>query len=109
MIELYRLSGCPYCAKVADKLEELGLEYEQHNVMPFPFLRREVKRVSAQSGVPVLADPEHNIPGMAESDEIVAYLERTFGDSVRLSQVFGAMRIQYSRSNGFEYGISSDS
>jgi glutathione S-transferase len=78
MIELYRLSGCPYCAKVEDKLDELGLEYEQHNVMPFRFLCREVKKVSGQSGVPVLVDPEHDISGMAESDDIVDYLERTY-------------------------------
>ena len=79
MIELYRLSGCPYCAKVEDKLDELGLEYEQHDVMPFRFLRQGVKKVSGQSGVPVLVDPEHDISGMAESDEIVDYLERTYG------------------------------
>jgi len=78
VIELYRLSGCPYCAKVESKLDELGLEYEQHNVMPFRFLRREVKKVSGQSGVPVLVDPEHDVTGMAESDDIVDYLERTY-------------------------------
>ncbi|TKX55389.1 glutaredoxin, partial [Halorubrum sp. SP9] len=38
MLELYRLPGCPYCAKVETKLDELGLEYETHNVLPFRFL-----------------------------------------------------------------------
>ena len=78
MIELYRLSGCPHCAKVEAKLDELGLEYEQHAVNPFRFLRREVKEVSGQSGVPVLVDPEHDVSGMAESDDIIDYLERTY-------------------------------
>jgi len=78
MLELYRLPGCPYCAKVEQKLDELGLEYESHNVLPFRFLRFEVKSVSGQSGVPVLVDPEHGIEGMAESDDIVAHLEETY-------------------------------
>lgn len=78
MLELYRLPGCPYCAKVERKLDELSLEYESHNVLPVRFLRFEVKSVSGQSGVPVLVDPDHGIEGMAESDDIVAYLEETY-------------------------------
>ncbi|MCU4718078.1 glutathione S-transferase N-terminal domain-containing protein [Halapricum hydrolyticum] len=78
MLELYRLPGCPYCAKAERKLDELELEYETHNVPPFRFLRSEVKSVSGQSGVPVLVDPEHGIEGMAESDDIVAHLENTY-------------------------------
>jgi glutathione S-transferase len=79
MLELYRLAGCPYCAKVERKLDELELEYEAHNVNPFRFLRSEVKDVSGQSGVPVLVDSAHGVEGMTESDEIVSYLERTYG------------------------------
>ena len=78
MLELYRLPGCPYCAKVENKLDELDLEYEAHNVLPVRFLRFEVKSVSGQSGVPVLIDPEHGIEGLAESDDIVAHLENTY-------------------------------
>ncbi|WP_042661823.1 glutathione S-transferase N-terminal domain-containing protein [Haloferax sp. ATB1] len=78
MLELYRLPGCPYCAKVERKLDELDLEYKTHNVLPFRFLRFKVKSVSGQSGVPVLVDPEHGIKGMAESDDIVAHLENTY-------------------------------
>jgi glutaredoxin len=78
MLELYRLPGCPYCAKVENKLDELDLEYEGHNVLPVRFLRFEVKSVSGQSGVPVLVDPEHGIEGLAESDDIVAYLGNTY-------------------------------
>ena len=78
MLELYRLPGCPYCAKVGRKLEALGLDYEAHSVLPFRFLRFEVKALSGQSGVPVLVDPEHGIEGLAESDDIVAHLENTY-------------------------------
>lgn len=79
MLELYRLPGCPYCEKVERKLDGLDLEYESHTVMPFRFLRFEVKSVSGQSGVPVLVDPEHGIEGLAESDDIVAHLESAYG------------------------------
>ena len=78
MLELYRLPGCPYCAKVERKLDELDLEYETHTVLPFRFLRFEVRSVSGQSGVPVLVDPDHGIEGMAESDDIVAHLDATY-------------------------------
>ena len=78
LLELYRLSGCPYCAKVERTLEKLELDYETHTVLPFRFLRFEVKSVSGQSGVPVLVDPEHGIEGMAESDDIVSHLENNY-------------------------------
>lgn len=79
MLELYRLPGCPYCAKVERKLDALDLEYTTHTVLPIRFLRFEVKSVSGQSGVPVLVDPAHDITGMPESDDIIEYLERTYG------------------------------
>lgn len=78
-LELYELEGCPYCAKVKRKLDGLELEYESHMV-PRPHSERtEVKEVSGQTGVPVLVDTEHGIEGMPESDDIVEYLERTYG------------------------------
>ncbi|SIR64165.1 glutathione S-transferase N-terminal domain-containing protein [Natronorubrum thiooxidans] len=79
MIELYRLRGCPYCRTVEQKLDELELEYKSHNVSLFRFRRSAVKAVSGQSGVPVLVDPEHDVSGMVESEDIVAYLEQTYG------------------------------
>ena len=78
-LELYELEGCPYCAKVIDKLDELDLEYESHMVPRSHDERTEVKAVSGQTGVPVLVDPEHDVEGMPESDDIVAYLEETYG------------------------------
>ena len=79
-LELYELEGCPYCAKVVNKLEELGLEYESHMVSSSHSERTEVEAVSGQTGVPVLVDEEHGVEGMPESDDIVAYLEETYGD-----------------------------
>ena len=78
-IELYELPGCPFCAKVTRKLDELELEYETHEVPRAHGARTEVEEISGQTGVPVLVDPDHGVEGMAESDDIVAYLEETYG------------------------------
>lgn len=78
-IELYELTGCPYCRKVTQKLDELGLDYETHEVPSSHSKRDEVEAISGQTGVPVLVDEEHGVEGMAESSDIIAYLEQTYG------------------------------
>jgi glutathione S-transferase len=76
---LYELEGCPYCAKVTRKLDELGLEYDSVMV-PRPHSERtEVEAISGQTGVPVLVDEANGVEGMPESDDIVDYLEETYG------------------------------
>ncbi|MEF8881656.1 MAG: glutathione S-transferase N-terminal domain-containing protein [Halapricum sp.] len=79
-LELYELPGCPYCAKVTKKLDELGLEYVSHEVPSSHSKRTEVKEISGQTGVPVLVDPDNGIDAMPESSDIVEYLEETYGD-----------------------------
>ncbi|WP_135827421.1 glutathione S-transferase N-terminal domain-containing protein [Halorussus halobius] len=79
-LELYELDGCPYCAKVVDKLNELDLDYESHMVPSSHADRDEVEAVSGQTGVPVLVDPDNDVEGMPESDDIVAYLEEEYGE-----------------------------
>jgi len=76
---LYELEGCPYCAKVKEKLSELGLDYESRMVPRSHGERTEVREVSGQTGVPVLVDEAHGVEGMPESDDIVDYLEETYG------------------------------
>jgi glutathione S-transferase len=78
-LELYELTGCPFCIKVVSKLDELDLDYVSHEVPRSHARRDEVKEISGQTGVPVLVDTEHDVDGMPESDDIVAYLEKTYG------------------------------
>ena len=78
-IELYKLPGCPYCAKVERKLDELDLEYVEHEVPSAHSERTEVEALSGQTGVPVIVDEEHGVDAMNESDDIVDYLEETYG------------------------------
>jgi glutathione S-transferase len=80
-LTLYELSGCPYCAKVTTKLDELDLEYDSIMVPSAHGERTEVEEVSGQTGVPVLVDDDHGVEGMPESDDIVEYLEETYGNA----------------------------
>jgi len=74
---LYRLDGCPFCEKVADRLDELGVEYESVWVEALHSQRNEVKEVSGQRGVPVLIDEEYGVT-MAESDRILEFVEESY-------------------------------
>lgn len=77
-ITLYELDGCPWCEKVVERLQALGLEYESVWVDARHSARDEVKRVSGQRVVPVLVDDETGVT-MAESARIIEYLETTYG------------------------------
>jgi glutaredoxin len=76
MVTLYALDGCPYCETVHDALTEAGVDYETEWVEALHSARDEVKRVSGQRGVPVLVDDDHGVV-MAESENIVTYVDRT--------------------------------
>ena len=76
-ITLYQLDGCPYCEKVADRLDEVGLDYDTEWVEAMHSERNEVKRVSGQRGVPVIVDDETGTT-MAESDRIIEYVDSTY-------------------------------
>ncbi len=80
-LKLYELEGCPFCAKVTAKLDELGLEYDSVMVPRSHSERTDVEEISGQTGVPVLVDEEHGIDAMPESDDIVAYLDETYGNA----------------------------
>ncbi|MFB6301163.1 MAG: glutathione S-transferase N-terminal domain-containing protein [Halobacteriales archaeon] len=73
---LYSLDGCPYCEKVEDALDEHDIDYETRWVEGLHSKRNEVKRVSGQRAVPVLIDEDTGVT-MAESDNIVDYVEKT--------------------------------
>lgn len=77
-IVLYELDGCPFCAKVIDKMNELGLDYDSVMVEGE---RPQVKKVTGgPTGVPVIEDPNTDeFEWMNESDDIVEYLERVYG------------------------------
>ena len=76
-LTLYQLDGCPYCEKVADRLDELDVAYDSVWVEGLHSTRDEVKRVSGQRAVPVLVDEDTGVT-MAESERILEYVDRSF-------------------------------
>jgi glutathione S-transferase len=79
-ITLYRLQACPFCERVVAKLQEYGLAYRSRFVEPMHSERDVVKRESGVRTVPVIVDGNTGVT-MAESANIVEYLDATYGDS----------------------------
>ncbi len=77
MITLFAKTGCPYCAKAIAKLDELGLSFEKRNIAN-DAVAEELVAIGGKRQVPYLIDGEVR---MYESDEIVNYLQATYGKS----------------------------
>jgi glutaredoxin len=76
-ITLYQLDGCPYCEKVADRLDELDVDYDTEWVEALHSERNDVKEVSGQRGVPVIVDDDTGVT-MAESARILEYVDSSY-------------------------------
>lgn len=80
LLELYEFEACPFCRKVREALTMLDLEAM---IYPCPRggkrFRSVLKKKGGKMQVPFLVDPNRKIQ-MYESDDIVTYLYRTYGD-----------------------------
>ncbi|MCD2202807.1 glutathione S-transferase N-terminal domain-containing protein [Halobacterium sp. KA-6] len=82
MLELYQSEGCPHCAKVREKLSELGVSYVTHNPrLPGGAggdVTNEQTYEELQNGgedqIPYLVDTARE-EALYESDDIVDYLD----------------------------------
>lgn len=88
MLELYQSEGCPHCGKVREKLSELGVSYVTHNPrlpggaggdVTNEVTYREMTDLGGQDQIPYLVDTARGVT-MYESDDIVDYLEREYGE-----------------------------
>jgi glutathione S-transferase len=77
-LTLYNMEGSPYCRKVREVLSELDLECIVRNLPKGSPKRAELAQRGGKAQVPYLVDPNTRIETY-ESDEIVAYLEREYG------------------------------
>ncbi|MHB9287515.1 glutaredoxin family protein [Halobacteriales archaeon Cl-PHB] len=77
-ITLYRLQACPFCERVVRLLDDYDLDYRSRFVEPMHSDRNVVQRVAGTRTVPVVVDDNTGVT-MAESANIVDYLERTYG------------------------------
>ena len=76
MLTLYVKTGCPFCHKVLDTGEELGLMFEEKNIADDAVAAELVAR-GGKRQVPYLVDSERNIE-MYESADISEYLRKTY-------------------------------
>ncbi len=77
MLTLYVKTGCPYCAMVLHKLEELNLGFEEKDISDQAVADELVAR-GGKRQVPYLVDSEKEVE-MYESGDIADYLEREYG------------------------------
>lgn len=80
-LTLYRLHGCPFCERIARRLDAYDLDYRSRFVAGEHSRRDAVKQVAGTRAVPVLIDPHTGVT-MPESGRIVEYLDRTYGEGV---------------------------
>ncbi|HYE60132.1 MAG TPA: glutathione S-transferase N-terminal domain-containing protein [Candidatus Kapabacteria bacterium] len=80
MLELYQFEGCPYCAKVRQKLCDLHLDYICRNVPKDATEKRNatIIKLGGKMQVPFLVDQNRGVY-MYESDDIIRYLDETYG------------------------------
>jgi glutathione S-transferase len=91
-LELYEFEQCPYCRKVREALSELDLSA---HIYPCPpggeRFRPRAEELGGKRLFPFLVDPNEG-QRLYESDDIVRYLARTYGDgTVPLHLRFGAL------------------
>jgi glutathione S-transferase len=79
MIELYQFEDCRFCKQVRRKLEDLNLDWISHSAKKGAPQRRTLRQLGGKEQVPFLVDIENDIK-MYESEDIIDYLEETYGD-----------------------------
>ena len=78
MLTLYVKTGCPFCAMVLHKLDELALPFEEKNIADEGGSEELIAR-GGKRQAPYLVDAECNVE-MYESADIVEYLDKRFGE-----------------------------
>ncbi|MGB9987253.1 glutathione S-transferase N-terminal domain-containing protein [Salarchaeum japonicum] len=85
MLELYQSEGCPHCAKVREKLSELGVSYVIHNPRLPGGMGGDVTNettydeltAGGEDQIPYLVDTARE-ETLYESDDIVDYLDEHY-------------------------------
>jgi len=80
-LSLYYFETCPYCVRVLDVLEEMGLPLELRHVLNEEKYARELIAEGGIDMVPCLriTHPDGRVEWMYESLDIVEYLKKNFG------------------------------
>ncbi len=81
MVTLYSKATCPFCRRVVAVLERLDVEFENKDIAENPEFGDELEARGGKRVTPYLVDEANNVE-MYESDDIVAYLQKTYGAPV---------------------------
>lgn len=76
MLTLYVKTGCPYCHRVFEVTDELGIDYEEKNIAD-DAAAAELVALGGKRQVPYLVDGERGV-GMYESEDIAKYLREHY-------------------------------
>jgi glutaredoxin len=86
LLELYSFEGCPFCRRVRERLSELDLDYIHRSCPKGESPNRaKLKELGGKIQVPYLVDPNTGTR-MYESDDIITYLDRTYGPGAGASR-----------------------
>jgi len=96
LLELYDFEGCPYCRKTREVLCELDLDYLAHPVARGSPRRAELVKRGGKMQAPYLVDPNTGTE-MYESDDIIAYLNTTYGGGARAVRLGRGARCRRTR------------
>ncbi|MFW5751331.1 MAG: glutaredoxin family protein [Planctomycetota bacterium] len=78
-LALYHFPSCPFCVRVFDALERLGLDVERRDIMTEERWRDELYEATGRWTVPCLRiETADAVQWMHESADIVAWLERVY-------------------------------
>jgi glutaredoxin len=76
---LYQFYACPFCLKVRRAIHRLNVPIETRDAQNDPNYRQELLTEGGEIKVPCLRiEEEGGVKWLYESDDIIAYLERTF-------------------------------
>lgn len=79
-LALYHYETCPYCRKVRNVIDRLGLSIEMRNTREKSEYRDQLMEGGGKNQVPCLRiDRDDDTKWMYESDDIIGFLEHTFG------------------------------
>ncbi len=78
-LALYHFPSCPFCIRVFDAIDRLGLDIERRDIMTEERWRDELYEATDRWTVPCLRiETDDGVRWMHESADIVAWLERAY-------------------------------
>lgn len=79
-LSLYIMRGCPYCIRVMQVVEKLGIDIEMRDIFAVPAHRDDLIAARGRGTVPVLRCTGPGVDRwLPESRDIIRYLEDRFG------------------------------